>query len=145
MFGLLGKIFGSEKATNTMIEGLYNGIDKLYYSDEEKAEDAANSRAEARKMIIAWMDTTKGQNLARRLIAFIITIMWVLITLIALTVSIYTIFADPAITAQLKEVSKILDNFSERMTGAMMLILAFYFAAPHIGQVVGAAINKFKK
>jgi hypothetical protein len=32
---------------------------------------------------------------------------------------------------------------ADSMTGAMMLILAFYFAAPHMDKIVGAALGKF--
>jgi len=30
-----------------------------------------------------------------------------------------------------------------RLNGAVMLILAFYFAAPHMGAMIGQAMDKF--
>jgi hypothetical protein len=41
------------------------------------------------------------------------------------------------------ESSRILGDYAENMNGAMMLILAFYFAAPHMDKIVGGAMNKF--
>jgi len=36
--GLLGKIFGSDDAISKAADGIYNGVDKAFYTDEEKAE-----------------------------------------------------------------------------------------------------------
>ena len=44
---------------------------------------------------------------------------------------------------RLVESSKIIAERAESMNGAMMLILGFYFAAPHIGQIVTGAMDKF--
>ena len=37
--GILGKIFGSTKAIGDLTEGIYNGVDKLVYTEQEKAEN----------------------------------------------------------------------------------------------------------
>ena len=34
------------------------------------------------------------------------------------------------------ESAQIIGDYAEQMNGAMMLILAFYFAAPHMGSIV---------
>ena len=39
MGGLLGKIFGSDKVISKAVDGIYNGVDKLVYTDEEKADN----------------------------------------------------------------------------------------------------------
>jgi hypothetical protein len=70
---VIGKLFGTDKAAVSAVDGLKNGLDKLIYTKEEIAEDAAADVSEARKMFIEWMRTTSGQNLARRLIALIVT------------------------------------------------------------------------
>ena len=72
MFGvsaLFGKLFGTEKATTALVENVSNGLDKMFYTDEEKALDGAKDRSEARSMLIKWMESTQGSNLARRCIA----------------------------------------------------------------------------
>ena len=85
---LLGKIFGSETAINKTIDTVSSGLDKLYYSDEEKADDAAKGRTEARQMIVNWMAATQGQNLARRLLALMVTTTWLLMYVSAMMGSI---------------------------------------------------------
>jgi len=47
--------------------------------------------------------------------------------------------------ANWKESAKIINESAQSMNGAMMLILAFYFAAPHMGDIAKAALNKFSK
>jgi hypothetical protein len=39
--------------------------------------------------------------------------------------------------------SAALDDKADRMSGAVMLILAFYFAAPHMDKIVVGALEKF--
>ena len=75
MFGIgavIGKIFGTDKAAESLINNTSSAIDKLFYTDQEQAEDKARSATEARGMVIKWMAATSGQNLARRLLALMI-------------------------------------------------------------------------
>jgi hypothetical protein len=143
MFNLLGGIFGSQKALSGIVDGVTNGLDKLYYSDEEKAEDGAKERAAARDMIVEWMSTTKGQNLARRLLAMIITSVWLLQYIASMGLDLAAVWVEDS--AKLTESSMVIGQRAESMNGAMMLILAFYFAAPHMGKIVDGALNKFGK
>jgi hypothetical protein len=141
---LLGKIFGTEKALSSVIDGVSSGIDKLIYTDQEKSEDAAKDRAAARSMIIAWMETTKGQNLARRLIALSIVFVWLSLYLVSMGLSVSAIWVAGSSSEIIKS-AQIIGDFGERMNGAVMLILAFYFAAPHMGSMVRGALDKFGK
>lgn len=147
MFGLLGKLFGTEKAIEGIVDATVEGLDKLYYSDEEKAEDAAKARSEARAMIIQWMMATQGQNLARRLIALTITAVWLGMYLVSVLARMIAVFTDShgAVTAaKVDEVGDIALKSAQDMNGAVMLILAFYFAAPHMGDIASAAIGKMR-
>lgn len=47
--GLIGKIFGTDKAVGKIVDGAIDGIDALIYTDEEKATDAKKERAAKRK------------------------------------------------------------------------------------------------
>lgn len=138
--GLLGKIFGSDKAIESTINSVSSGLDKLYYSDEEKADDAAKSRTEARQMIVSWMAATQGQNLARRLLALSITGTWLLMYVSAMIGSIVASWQDDP--ARWIESSKIIGDYASGMDGEVMLILGFYFAAPHMGAIVNKAFDK---
>ena len=145
MFNWLGKLMGTEKATNTMIEGVRDGLDALVYTDEEKATDARVERSEARMMVVRWMEATSGQNLARRLIALVVTGIWVFQYFASMALNISTVWvSNPEMATKLMESAKIVGETASQMNGAMMLILGFYFAAPHLGKISEAAINKFQ-
>lgn len=140
-----GKMLGTDEALKTTVKGVRDGFDALVYTDEEKATDAKEERAEARKMVVSWMVATQGQNLARRLIALSITAVWLIQYIIAQFCSLISVWAtkDQAIL-WIKSAESIKAAAGE-MTGAIMLILTFYFAAPHMGQVVTAALNRLKE
>lgn len=69
---IFGAIFGSPANTEKVIDGAKNGLDKLFYTDEEKA-DAAK---EVREWFIEYLKATQPQNLARRFIAITVTLLW---------------------------------------------------------------------
>ncbi len=137
----LGKIFGTEKALTAIVDNVSNGIDKLIYTDEEKASDAAIDRAAARGMVINWMESSKGQNIARRCIALCIVTVWLFQYLSCMLLSIAGIWFDSP--DKFIASAKIISNSAERMNGAVMLILGFYFAAPYMGSLVKGAMDKF--
>jgi hypothetical protein len=145
MFSLIGetigKIFGTDKAAGALIDNVSSGLDKLVYTSEEKADAKAEAVTEARKMVIKWLEATSGQNLARRLLAMMITIVWLTQYVCMMGLSVVAVWvADPGPFA---ESAKVVGGYAENMNGAMMLILAFYFAAPHMGNIVQGAIDKF--
>jgi hypothetical protein len=139
----IGKIFGTDKALTAMVEGARSGIDKLIYTGEEKADDAAKDRSEARQMIIAWMASTSGQNIARRLIALSIVGVWLMQFVSMNLLSVVAVWIDKAVADKMIESATIIGGFADKMSGAVMLILAFYFAAPYMGSMVQGAMDKF--
>ena len=141
-----GKLFGTEKALAAIVDGASRGIDALVYTDEEKAGDAAKDRSEARAMVVQWMQATSGQNLARRLISLSITGVWLSMYLFSVLVSMVAVFTNDsgAVTSEkLLAVSAIAQESAIDMNPAVMLILAFYFAAPHMGDIAKAVTGKF--
>ncbi len=94
-------------------------------------------------MVVEWMTATQVQNLARRLIALSITGVWLLQYIIAQALGFATIFIDDG--TKLSEASKYMRDGANDMNSAVMLILAFYFAAPHMGDIAKAVTNKFTK
>lgn len=141
-----GKLFGTEKALNGIVDGVTNGLDALVYTDEEKAADAAADRSEARKMVVQWMAATQGQNLARRLIALSITGVWLSMYLLSVFCAMVAVFTDTTgvVTAEkINQVGTIAKGAAMDMNPAVMLILAFYFAAPHMGDIAKAVTGKF--
>lgn len=143
MANLLSRIFGTDKALESAVDGVTKGLDALVYTDEEKAQDASQDRAEARALLVQWLEATSGQHLARRLIALSITTVWLLqyiFSWLALTVA---VFVEGPMQDQLNKASQLTTQHADGMTGAVMLILSFYFAAPHMDKIVGVAMDRF--
>ncbi len=140
VWGFLGKLFGTDKAVTSIIDNTSNALDKLWYTDEEKAEDKAKSASAARAMVIDWMRSTQGQNLSRRLIALAITSVWLLQYLSSMALSIVSVWMDDE---RLLKSAAVIGDYADGMTGAMMLILAFYFAAPEMGKIAEGALKRF--
>lgn len=138
--GLISRIFGTEKALSATISGVTKGLDALVYTDEEKAQAAAEERTAARQMVVGWMERTQGQNLARRLIALLVTGIWAVQYVIAMLLDVAGVWiADKRIMQSANSIREGGDS----VTGAMMLVLGFYFAAPHLDKVVGGAMERF--
>lgn len=141
--GLLSKILGSDKA---MVEGaraVRDGLDALVYTDEEKSADAMRERAAARAMVIKWMQATQGQNLARRLLALSITAVWLLDIVLGQIAGALAIFIDGSTGEQIDQLGKFMVASALSMSDAVMLILAFYFAAPHMSDIAKAVVGKY--
>ena len=144
MLGLLGKMLGSEKALGSAIAAVRDGLDALVYTDEEKAQDAAKERAAAREMVVGWMQATQGQNLARRFIALVVTLIWAAQYVIAIILDAAMPFVAQPTQTVLSQTADAIRSGGEQVTGAFMLVIGFYFAAPHLSSIVGGAMDKFK-
>jgi hypothetical protein len=150
--GFIGRLFGSEKAIESAVDGVKSGLDKLIYTKEERAEDAAKAVTEARSTLVEWMKNSQGQNIARRFLAMMIAFTWLVQYIVGLALSMAIIWSDPVqvgeefvTNPQLLASSEIISTNVDSMTGAMMLILGFYFAAPHLSKVVDGAMQRFGK
>lgn len=142
MGGFLGRLLGSPKALTDTINAVSNGLDSLVYTKQEKAEDQAKAITEGRQMVIDWMKTTQGQNLSRRIIALSITFVWLFMFLARMVLPIIGIWAGGQ---QWDQSADVIGESIEQMTGAVMLILGFYFASPYLSGITKTAMNKFSK
>jgi len=136
-----GRLFGSDEAAGKLIDNVSSGLDKLWYTDEEKADDKRKDASEARSMVVEWLSNTQGQNLSRRLIALAITFTWLFLHLINATLGIAAVWVEDG--AKLLTSAGIVREAAGDMVPAVMLILGFYFAAPHMGSIARAAISRF--
>lgn len=141
----MGRVFGSDKVLEAAVQGVTNGLDALVYTDEEKAQAASGDRSEARAMVISWMQATQGQHLARRLIALSITGVWLFQYFVSWGCVFAAVFTPTQTSLLLNQAAQLTTSHADSMTGAVMLILSFYFAAPHMDKIVGAAMNRFAK
>ena len=147
MINLFKRIFGSPEIINESLSLIRDAGDVIWYTEEEKAQDAARRGAQSDKLLIDWMESSKGQNLARRMLAVMLASVWMLMFLLStlgdMIAPFLALHSDPAFMDAWRESSDAIDGRTEQMTGAMMLILGFYFAAPHLGKVIDGAMNKF--
>lgn len=135
------KLFGSSDVVKEGIGILKDAGDAMFYTDEEKAADAARSVTEARQMVVSWMQATSGQNLARRLLAVAITFVWLSMYLCSMIMNIVAVWVNNS--ADWIASASIVGSYADKMNGAVMLILAFYFAAPHMDKIVDGAMKRF--
>lgn len=140
---LWGKVFGTDEAIRSTIGAVKDGLDALVYTEEEKAGDAAKERSEARSMVVEWMNATQGQNLARRIISLAVTGVWLLQYVMASLASSVALFWESKASV-LNELANVQMKSADGMSSAVMLILAFYFAAPHMADFASAVVGKFK-
>ena len=138
------RLWGSPDAVKDVIDVVRDAGDALFYTKEEQAADRASDTTEARNVFLEWIKNSQGQNLARRVIAFAIAGAWLVIKLAGSGLAIAAIWSDSS-SDDIAKSSDILDQFSSDMTPAVMLILGFYFAAPHMGRIAEAALISFGK
>lgn len=145
LLSFVGKMFSSDEAIKSTASALRDGIDALVYTytDEEKAHDAAESLTEARAMLIKWMDSTQGQNLARRFLSVSLSMLWGTIYGVQIVLSSIAPWVGEETSGKLMKSADVLGESASQLNGAMMLILGFYFAAPYMGNIVTAAMDKF--
>jgi hypothetical protein len=142
---IFSRIFAGPDTIKTTVEAVRDSLDALVYTSEEKEQAAAANRAEARGMVVNWMTATSGQNLARRWLAVVITSTWLGQYLVAQAFAIASIWIDIGRRIAWREASELMAGYAEQMNGAVMLILGFYFAAPHLDRIVDSAMAKFGK
>ncbi len=121
---VLKLLFGSPDAAVKTVGSIASGLDKLNFSDQEKAEH----KAKAMEWLGKYMESTQGQNLARRYIAMVVTIQWAVLLNIAVALQLFE--------AEKKSdyVFKIMD---ECVNEAFMLVMIFYFGARMLADTFG--------
>ena len=113
---MFGWLTGNSKIAEKAADGVYNGIDNLFFTEEEKS--VASQKVLDFK--IKYAEVTQSQSVARRIIAFGVTFMWCLVGIVALMAKAWgsDSFAEYAILF-LKDV--VMQPF--------MIIVGFYFLA----------------
>jgi len=141
----VGKLFGTDTAVEQTIGLIGKVADEAFYTDQEKAEDRAAVRRETQSMVIEWLKSTTGSALSRRLIALSITSSWLFMHLLATFMEVAGVWVNPTTGKGLVTSAHLIDSRLDGMTGAVMLILGFYFAAPYMGDIAGKALERFGK
>ena len=104
MIKLLAKIFGGGDTTKAVLRG----IDKAWFTDQEKSD-----------YMLKYLAATQPQNMARRLIAFIVVFLWAVLVLIA-------VISQPWMPEWSNKIFYILEDV---VNMPFSIIIGFYFAA----------------
>ena len=112
---ILGAIFGSSKNTTTIVDGAVAGLDKMFFTKEEKSE----ANAKLGDWYLKYLSATQPQNLARRLIALVVVILWA--SLVLLGVAVYKFDSGFSMF--------IFDTLRDLVNEPFMIIMGFYFLA----------------
>ena len=75
---ILSRIFAGPTETNKIIDGAIVGLDKIVFTQEERAD----ANAKLGEWYLKYLTATEGQNLARRAIALIVVTLWTLLILL---------------------------------------------------------------
>ena len=138
----LGRLFGSDKALERVVDTATGLLDEAFYTKEEQAADRAVAREKAQGLVIEWMKASTGSRMARRVIAFGITGTWLLMYWFTAVLAVAGVWS-PEMAVQLAASAEILDAAGDVMVSPVMLILGFYFAGPYMGNLAEGALKRF--
>lgn len=128
--GLFARLFGSESVIQKAADGIYNGVDKAIYTQEEKA--------------IGFLNLLKAYEpfkLAQRLLALTVTVPYVAVWLLCAMMLVIAGFVEPAYGKQLDEAARTLGELNNDTLGMpVALVLSFYFA----GGALEGVVDKFR-
>lgn len=158
--GLFGKLFGSDKATEKLVDNISTGIDKIWYTAEEKAEDKAQARREGQAVFMEWLKSTSGSRLARRWLALIVTVPWSMAHFASMVFNAVAPFITTTekvfqeVNGELKEVtilasdkwSNAADSLSANATennALVGVVLLFYFGGPAAVDTAKGLVEKW--
>ena len=142
MIKFFKRIFGSSDVLKESIEIVRDAGDMMFYTDEEKAQDAAKRAERLDNLLVNWLEQTKGEKLSRRFLAMLVGCIWGFLFMFSWIVQQIAIWYNES-ADKFNAMSQANEKFLDQSTGAMMLVLAFYFAAPHMGEIVQAAMSRF--
>lgn len=145
---VMGRIFSTEKSVEKAIDTVSAGLDKIWYTKEEQA-DAENEKWKARheaqvkssEMLITWIQSSQGHNLARRWLTVNITSVWLVQMLLGMVFAIASVWAEKP--DQFLATSGILQGYASEMGTIVLIIVLFYFAAPHMGEALNILLSRF--
>ncbi len=111
-----GRIFGTPEVIGKTTDAVIAAGDKIFYTDEEKAE----AHQKTLDWVLKFHEASKGSNVARRLIAVMFTAVFLLLVLVTAA----------AIVMGATNVAPALTEFMAKMLSVpMSLIVGFYFSS----------------
>ena len=123
--GIWGTIFGSDKVIEKTTDGVYNGIDMAFYTDEEKAIAMQKKQEFYIKILKAY----EPFKVAQRFLALIYSIPYV-------SIIVYGVVMKDAV---------LVNSINDALGLQTIIILGFYFGGGAFEGVVKAKVETFSK
>ena len=140
-FAFLANMFGSAKVGEKLVDNISSGIDKMWYTAEEKAEDVAKARTEGFQVYTEWLKSTSGSRLARRFIALITVGIWALEHIGAVFMAQLGVFLDDP--DKFIKASEMLAGYASDNNALVGVVLLFYFGGPAATEGVKGLVTKW--
>ena len=133
MFKFFRSLFAVPENGSQIITGVKEGLDALFFTNEEKAQHAS----EAFKLYLEWIKATQGHNVSRRFLAVVVALLWTFLVLLTVLVKIVEITLGWMEGASEFVFTVLTDVVALPFAGVM----AFYFATQLLQRSIGAAKN----
>jgi hypothetical protein len=141
---ILGKLFGTDKAVEGVINAGSKLLDEAFHTDQEKSAEEREATLEMVRVTLEWIQGTSGSRLARRVLAFGITGLWGTLKVSTMLMGVWAVWlADPQVASQIHASIAVIQTETDQMNAAVTIILGFYFAAPYMGNVAEKALTRF--
>jgi len=139
MFGVLGKIFGTSDVTSKAIDSISDGVDAMFYTDEEKAENYKKLIELKSKVRIDELKAYHPYKLAQRVLAFSFVGVYLFVMMNGIIGSLYGL-------VDMNNVQDAIKFANSMYLGEITLtIVAFYFGSGAISGIVESRDVKEKK
>ncbi|WRQ13118.1 TMhelix containing protein [Vibrio phage vB_VpM-pA2SJ1] len=129
--GLFGKLFGDSESVGKLTDGVYNGIDKAFFTDEEKKE-----------AFIRLLKLYEPFKLAQRYMMLIVGIPFVSVHTIVAGLRVHAAYQSESFAAISDNLATALGPFNDALAIPFAVICAFYFGG---GALEGFARRKASK
>lgn len=140
----MGRLFGSENVIKKATEGVYNGVDSAFFTNQEKAGH-----------FLGLLKAYEPFKLAQRMLMLVMTVPYVLVWIVCAVLIVASAFVGndcivyPNVITQcanpLSETAKTLGELNNETLGTpVALILAFYFGGGAVEGVVARMKDKSK-
>lgn len=120
--GIMSWITGGSKASEKAVEAVINTGDALFFTDEEKSV-AAQKKLD---WMLEYYKATAAQNVARRVIAVMVTGMFILLILSGITAYAFD---------RMDLADYIFKTMNENLKEPFMIIIGFYFLKHVLGNI----------
>ena len=136
--GFLKALFpGADVAGNVVEKGL-GIIDKAFYTEQEKADDARRAKKAMVDEYLRWLEATSGQNRARRALAMLVAVLWAFTWFLALLLDVAAPWVSSEVSNELRQSSEVLKGAATEMSTPFGVVMTFYFAMRPVNGLIDA-------